>query len=261
MRRAFKQGYTLIELTIVVLLLGLIAAMGVPRLLPLLAFGALEGSARHLRAYGRAAQAHSALTQERIVVLLDLDEQAYWTVKYYTEEEAKLLFGEEEFLEEEEELPEDEQIDLVSLSNIEEMDETAIETHAEKMAEKFDLFARQAVEARARNIKQDEGILSDMSGPLFEEEFGLDESDEEEREVIGGVLLERTKLPEGVRIDSVEMDGETTSKGVVEIEFAPLGLLEKATIFIKNENDEYYSVLWDPFGEFLFSEGKEDFSA
>ena len=76
--RSRQRGFTLIELMMVILLIGMIASVATPRLLPLLTITEHENEARRLVGYGRSAMAHAALTRKPIRVRIDLDRQEYW---------------------------------------------------------------------------------------------------------------------------------------------------------------------------------------
>jgi hypothetical protein len=44
----------------------------------------------------------------------------------------------------------------------------------------------------------------------------------------------------------VIVGGESYSKGVAEIPLTPLGLDSQVRFFLRNENREYFTVIWDP---------------
>ncbi len=251
--RRDSAGFVLIELIVVVALIGLIAAVVFPALLPAIAFSQIEGAARHLTGYGRSAMAHCALMGERITVKIDLDAQEYWCVRWPKPEVE--LGGErrsDQTLDEEE----DEFLDLGLFGDdLAELDETALEEKALRMQDSFDRFARMALMARARNARRES--IMDEFGPLFEREFTLDIEEEEEEEIVLP-LLNRTKMPEEVQIESVVVGGTDYTKGVVEVDLSPLGLLEPVVFFVKDLDEEYFTVEWDPItGLTYLYEGKE----
>lgn len=259
--RAAQAGFTLLELALVVFLIGVVAAMTVPQLLPVIAFSELEGSARHIAGFGRGAMAQSALLRERIVVRVDLKNQEFYAVHWVLPE-----------TDEEKELKEKEPDQLAKLALLKEkgirsgadLDKSLLqggelgsllsdgdgafdeELAGYQMSDKFNTFSREALEARAENIKHDESFLGDV-GEIFgkEEVFDLDEKEPVEEE-LADPILRRTKLREGIRITGVDVDGVHISKGEVEIEFTVLGLAQKAVFFVENEDGDAFTVLWDP---------------
>ena len=89
---AAEGGFTLVELAVVVGIVALLLAVAIPQLVPSILFSTLEGSARHLAGYGRAAMAHAVITHERLTIRIELTPedgapQQYWAVRWYTEEE------------------------------------------------------------------------------------------------------------------------------------------------------------------------------
>ena len=129
-----------------------------------------------------------------------------------------------------------------------------IELQAEQMRLRFDELARHAVQGRATNVKHD-GIL-DGVGDLFEEEFTLDDDEEEEEEFVHPLLL-RTRMPDDVIIEAVHVGEESHTKGTVEIEVSSLGLVEPVTFYVRTDEGDYYTVVWDPItGGSHLDEGK-----
>ena len=272
--RAAQAGFTLLELALVVFLIGLVAAMAVPQLIPIIAFSELEGSARHIAGYGRGAMAHSALLRDRVVVRVDLKTQEIYAVHWIIEE-----------TEEEKKLREEEPDQLAKLAQLKEkgirsaadLDKSLLqggelgsllsgddgafdeELAGYQMTDKFNTFARQALESRAENIKHDESFLEDVGNIIGEEEvFELDEKAPVEEE-LGDPILRRMKLSESVTITGVDLDGQYISKGIVEIEFTVLGLAQKAIFYIENEDGDAFTVLWDPVsGRTNIFPGKEE---
>ncbi len=261
-RRQQSAGFTLIELAIVVFLIGVIAAMSIPQLLPIIAFSELEGSARRVAGFGQGAMAHSALLRDRVVVRIDLKEQQIYAVHWILPETEKA----------EAEAAEAEPDQLAKLAQLREMGVNSSADLQEKflgesdlsgilsdgdgafdpelagyqMDDKFNSFARQALEVRAKNVKHDESFLED-AGTIFGEDqaFELDEEEPVEEE-LGDPILRRTALRGDVRIVGVEIDGDYISQGVAEAEFSVLGLTQSVLIYIENEDGEAYTVFWDP---------------
>ena len=109
--------------------------------------------------------------------------------------------------------------------------------------------------SQARQV-ENEGILDEI-GPLFDKPFALEDEEETEEELMEP-LLERTALPEGVVIESVHVGSESFSSGEADVELSPLGLDESVVIYVKNEDDEYFTITWDPItGGARIDEGKK----
>lgn len=244
------RGFTLIEMVVVISIIGLISAVMLPQLMPALVHGRHEGAARHLAGYGMSAMAHCVLMRETITVKFDLKKQQYWATRM--EEASSSIFDEEGDAEEKDtEFGED--LDLMHTS--EDMTEEDMASQAGLLRERFKEFARMQLMSQARQVESG-GILDDI-GPLFDKPFSLDDEEETEEEIMDP-LLERTALPEGVVIESVHIGSSSHSSGEVEVELSPLGLYEFVVIYVKNEDGEYFTVIWDPItGGARIKEGKE----
>ena len=60
-------------------------------------------------------------------------------------------------------------------------------------------------------------------------------------------------------IESVRVGSASYSKGEVSIEVTPLGLVDPVTFYIKGEEDDYFTVTWDPItGNVHIERGKKD---
>jgi prepilin-type N-terminal cleavage/methylation domain-containing protein len=249
--RPDRTGYTLVELVLVVFIISMVLAIALPRLLPLIAFSQLEASARHVAGFGRAAIAECAMSGDRFTVRIDLDNQQYWAVRWLSED-ADL------FSDSDEEETDQEQMDQEALmQHIAELSTDDMDVVSRQIQERFDRFVQASIQARARNVDQ-EGILSGVADDMFTE-FRLDADDEEDKsEEVKSALLTRTILPEGVRIETVQIGNAGKTSGVAEVEVTPMGLNEFVYFYLKNENDEYYTVVWDAVtGDSRLYEGKE----
>lgn len=269
-RLSRNSGYTLIELSVVLALAGLILAIAVPQMLPSIMYGRLEGGARHLASYGKAAMAHAAMTQENLVIMVDLSpkddkRQEYWTVRVVEEsdklqdEEDRLFTGGEFDDAPQTSGPENTQtFQERYLSMMEKGSSEEVLEQARLFQARFDRFAAASLRSRTKHVKHD-GILSELE-PLFEKEFTLDdEEDDKQDNEVKTALLERTPLPDGVIIESVKIGNTTVSGELIEIEVTPLGLFEPVEFYLKSEDDEYFTVAWDPItGGAHLIEGKQD---
>ncbi len=264
---AAHGGFTLVELAVVIAIAALILAIAIPQLVPTILFSTLEGAARHMAGYGRAAMSHAVIAQERLTIRIDLtpeegEPQQYWTVRWRTEYEleededgmfADSSFGRVDDVSESQRM-QDRNAAGNQLGSEEDMAE-----QARLLQERFDRFATMSLQSKARNVKH-EGLLGEM-GPLFEgEDFEIDSEDEESVDEVKTSLLERTRLPEGVVIESVRVGTSEISNGLVEVDVTPLGLAEPVHIYLKNaEDDDYFTVSWDPItGSAHIYQGKEE---
>jgi hypothetical protein len=256
-------GFTLLELGIVVMLLAIVLSVALPRMLPLIAFGRLEGSARHVAAYGRSAAAHCAIEQERITIKFDLDEQEYWAVRWLesTDDEELFdndgLFGEGGGLFGGDESAGNSDDPLAALAATTAPGSTlAQEEEMLRFEQQFERFGRLSTQSRMRNVKRDEMFAG--TGELFGNEFSLG-ADDEDTEELKTSLLGRTWLPDGVVIENIRLGSTDHTAGLVQVDVTPLGLGQPVLFHLRSSDDDYFTVIWDPItGNSRLSRGKEE---
>lgn len=259
-------GFTLVELVVVITLAGLIMAIAIPQLVPTILLSKLEGSARHLAGYGRAAMAHAVIAQERLTIRINLtpaddEPQEYWTVRWVTEYDLEEggggLFGDSAFGLVDDGSP-GQRMPGGRGGMYQPGSEEDVAAKALAMQERFERFAMIALQSQARNVRH-EGLLSEI-GSLFEgKEFTLGGDDEDSVDEVKTPLLERTRLPDGIHIESVRVGGSERTGGMVEVDVTPLGLAEPVQIILRGKRDDYYTVAWDAItGNAHIYEGKKD---
>lgn len=249
---AQRAGFTLIELMVVIFIVGLISAVTFPQLLPVIVFSEHEGAARRLGAFGDAVIAHSTLRRETITVRFDLGAQSFEATRWV---DVAKESGEGE---------EPDQLAMLEQMGGGDMGPEQLaelmagggdpgslpegfdfEKAHEQLNSKFDLFARSVLEAQARNVRHPEGMLSEIN--LFDQgdDFSL-EAEQWEELPVDDPLLALDYLPKGVQLDTIWLDGERHTRGVVEIELTALGLTQLVGLYLRNEDGDYYTVIWDP---------------
>lgn len=215
-------------------------AVAMPRLSVALAFGQLDSAARHIAGYGRSVTSYTALEQESATVVVDLQNQQYFTLRWL--EETNKLFDDSSADAQQDVLPENPTVeDLLALAN---EDSDTMSDYAIQVKAQFDRSFLRSLEARARNVNRD-SVLADV-GPLFDKEFKLDDDEEDDREEVVTSLLQRTALPTDIVIESVRVGSLDYTQGRVEIEVSPSGLNEFVVFTLRDASGDYVTVTWDP---------------
>jgi prepilin-type N-terminal cleavage/methylation domain-containing protein len=270
-------GFTLIEILLVMAIVALMAAIAAPQLMPAILLSELEGSSRHVAGFGRAALSEAVLMRDTITVRIDLTNQEYWATHLvgkhhdlFDEDEDEKSNKKSEAVKESSKKKSKKRSssndghngEFLNLLGYSKSDEDgsnwgeSATSDAGLMRKQFDRFSQTQMLTRSKQVKR-EGLLDEI-GPLFEKKFSLDDDEEVEEELMDP-LLARESLPKGVKIESVHVGGTSYSKGEVDIEITPLGLVDPVTFYIKGDESGYYTVIWDPItGNVHLQEGKQD---
>lgn len=237
-RRRAANGFTLIELMVVMVLMALMMAAALPQLWPSIAIAGLEGQAHHLANFGRAAVAHCTLMRERFLIKIDLQNQKYWAEKQEQDPQALGIQTDKKNANK----PQQPFVPLAQQdpTTLNKMDP---QERARQCRQAMEMFVRTAIEARAANVAQaDDGMLKDV-GPKFKKfELG---GDKKKDNTVRLNLLEPTNMPDNVTIDSVLVGGKTYNQGTVEVQILPLGLTQNVVFYLKGEDGDFYTVIWD----------------
>lgn len=254
-----RGGFTLLELSVVMLLLAIAAAVAAPQFFPALRYASVEWEARQLAGFGTEAAAEAALFKDSVFVRIDLSSQEYHAVRLvYPEPDLdKLaeLYAPPQVLGGQNTGPRlfdtgNSATAGLSRSTVEKAvqaagGEDALDPEQTDllMRWKVDQFVRRNLEARAKNVIHTEGLFED-SGSLFDKSFSFEEMEPEEEEL--GGLLDRRALPAGIQIVSVSVNGERFTRGLVEIEIPATGFSGPVDIELRDDDGETFLVTWNP---------------
>ncbi len=251
-----NDGFTLLELGIVIFIIALMATIAVPYLLPLAMSSELESEARRLAYFGRAVLSTSALIGDEFYVEIDLDQQRYYCLKVtYPEsnEGEPDQLGLFESMKGQGMSPEELAMLFMTSSNgTGAGDANAIpqggfdpEAMNRQINKRFEKLARRKLIEQAKNVKHEDSLMDEV-GSLFDEKDVNLFNEEPVIEEVNEPGLSPVRLSENVMIESVFIGGSKFSRGVVEIPVTPLGLTDPVAFYVKNSNNEYYTVVWDP---------------
>lgn len=264
------RGFTLMELCVVIVIITMVAAVGLPQLTQVLIFSEVQAEAQRLANYGAGAISEAALFGANLTVYIDLDNQEYYATRLaYPEaiaegEDSVNHMGMLQDFRRSGDYTPAQISDMLAgqaTGNRQLTSSLPREFDAEQadrqMADRFDRRHRQLLHARAQNVKHDAGFLSEI-GPLFDTPFTLSWSEPVEEE-IHDPILRRYRLPEGIRIAAVHLDGATVSSGAAIIQISPHGILQNPIVHLRNEDGDYFTVSWNGVtGRGIAREGRWD---
>ena len=243
------NGFTLIELIVVIAIMAMIMAIALPNLAPMIAFSGHDGAARRLANYGESVNQFVALRRAPATVKIDLEEQMYWTEILPAPDPS------------ESEMDLDDEDALIRVDNREVFEKmqsgmgtgdsgdesTKTEQYSRSLRHELDLRARRMLVALAEQVDMETEGLLDSVGPLFEDDFSLENTvGQDAPEEVRFPELARTRLPDGVTIDSVTIGEAVFTRGVVEIKLTALGLDAIVQFEVVNDEGDTLRVSWDP---------------
>ncbi len=254
-----RRGFTLIELIAVIVVVGLVAAMALPQFLTIIAFSELEGTARHMAGYGRAAMAHATMLRHEIIVNVDLEYQEYYiTQKIYpdalegTEGEVDMVGMDSDQFEilteiQRSGISQDELNERMLTGNLDDLPENFNPEALDlQMNDAFTQYAQKGLRARAKNVIHEEGLLDGIGDFFSNESIFVDDMEPIEEELFDPVLG-RTTIQRGVILESITLNCKNIRSGLAQIPIGPLGLNDEIRFFLYNEEtEEYFTVIWDP---------------
>lgn len=256
--RPARAGFTLMELIAVILIVGTLAALALPQFAPIIAFTELEGSARHLAGYGRAAMAHATMLRQEIVINVDLEYQEYFITQIIYPDQFPEAEGEME-------IPGMDQDQYAILADIQRSGISQDELNErmytgdldglpenfnpdaldQQMGDAFTVHAQKALRARAKNVIHEEGLL-DGIGDLFDDTSIFEEEIEPIEEELFDPVLGRTRFLGNITLESLTVNCKNIQSGLAQIPIGPLGLTDEIRFFLRNEDDDYFTIIWDP---------------
>lgn len=254
-----RHGFTLIELIAVIVVVGLVAAMALPQFMTIIAFSELEGTARHMAGYGRAAMAHATMLRQEIIVNVDLKYQEYYiTQKIYpdalegTEGEVDMVGMDSDQFEilteiQRSGISQDELNERMLTGDLDDLPENFNPEALDlQMNDAFTQYAQKGLRARAKNVIHEEGLLDGIGDFFSDESIFADDMEPIEDELFDPVLG-RTTIQRGVILESITLNCKNIRSGLAQIPIGPLGLNDEIRFFLYNEEtEEYFTVIWDP---------------
>ncbi len=221
-------------------MIALVLAIALPQFAPLLVFSRSEGAARHLAAYGREVMTYCALGQRHLTVQIDLDAQEMWCLEWPDVPIEDLLSEvQQDFLR---------SMGTTSqlLTQPDSGDSEATQGAFEAVV-RFNERRERSMARRVEKLKENEekGLLDEI-GPLFEQDFTLDDATAMEPEEVTELLLRRVRLRDGLAITRVDVGAESFVDGIVEVDAAPTGLMSQVALQLESDAGDAYTITWDP---------------